>query len=537
MYEKPCYNEINDSIERGPHKSLLVPEETLMKNAFRTGILLIILLLLPVLPYMSFASAETDGNEATDLTRYLVVEQSRGHNKAQEKVNDSLLGDTFPYHAFETVRLSWENAPQKPAFLCVQWGVPPEQVELRQFDKDGVLLSEDIAASVFDAIIPLAEDTVSVMITAGSAGMDFARLALFSEGSLPAPFFDWKDTPHGMDYLLISTHPDDDTLFMGGIIPTYGAEMGYVGTVAYVTNPSRIRINEAMLAAREMGTQYRPIVIGFQDVRNDIRDGYEDRFLPEVVTRALVRLLREYRPLVVFTHDLNGEYGHWQHIIVAASVAEACRLSADPTFDPISYEQFGTWEVRKCYLHLYPDNPLVMDIHTPLSSRGGRTAFEVAQAAYKKHQTQQNGNHECEDANDSFAMNRYGMIYGTVEAGNDVFDNIDPALFASCIPSEQTPEPSPEPTPAPTSALTPEPTQESATEPTSVPSQEPATVSVSEPTSVPSQVPVAEPAPTSAPEPIKGAAGSDTKNVLLLCILIGAAVVLGVTLLIFRKRR
>lgn len=140
-------------------------------------------------------------------------------------------------------------------------------------------------------------------------------------------------------------------------------------------------------------------------------------------------MLREYGPLVVFSHDLNGEYGHWQHRIVASSILEACRYAADPEYDPLSLEEFGTWEVKKCYLHLYEENPLVMDVSTPLESRGGRTALEVAKDAFKLHRSQQNGRHEVEDENGKHPLNRFGMVCGTVEAGSDVFDNIDPALL------------------------------------------------------------------------------------------------------------
>ncbi len=517
-------------------KAFSVFEETDMTHSFRYRILSILLALLWILSGLPFASADNESPAATDLTRWLTIAQSRGHTKPKEHLNDDVLNETFPYGPFEAVRLSWEKAPQKPAYLCIQWGELPERVLLRQLDKDGATLSEGYAAPVYDAVIPLSEDTASMMIISDSAGMDLARLALFSEGALPAPFFDWQETPRGMDYLLISTHPDDDTLFMGGIIPTYGAEMGYVGTVAYVTKPTRKRVNEAMLGAWEMGTRYRPIVIGFQDIRGEIKEGFQDRFRAETVTLALVRLLREYRPLVVFTHDLKGEYGHWQHRIVAASTVEACRLAADPAFDPISCERFGTWEVKKCYLHLYAEDPLVMDIHTPLSSRGGRTAFEVAQAAFKKHQSQQNGRHKCEDDGDRYAMNRYGMAYGTVEAGNDVFDNIDPTLFASYIPPEPTPEPKPEPTiepmPEPTAEPTPEPA--STVEPTQKPSPEPTTAPTQAPTSKPSSE------PTSVPtlEPTQTDAKPTAKDVLLpiLYVLIGAAAASGVFLLIRRKR-
>lgn len=374
--------------------------------------------------------AEGAETQAEDLTRHMRVEQSTGHSNAAQQMRDDDLSETFRYLPYEQIRLTWEQSPAKPGYLCIQWGVLPERVRIRQYSADGAVLSDAYADAVYDGIFPLSDDTSSVTVTAGPYGMDFARLALFSEGTLPAPFFPWKETPKGMDFLIVSTHPDDDVLFMGGIIPSYGAEQGYTGTVVYVTSPSRKRVNEANLCAWEMGAEYRPFFLGFSDIGQPVKDNYLNRFLPETVTLAFVRMLREYRPLVVFSHDLNGEYGHWQHRIVASSILEACRYAADPEYDPLSLEEFGLWEVKKCYLHLYEENLLVMDVSIPLESRGGRTALEVAKDAFKLHRSQQNGRHEVEDENGKYPLNRFGMAYGTVEAGSDVFDNVDPALLS-----------------------------------------------------------------------------------------------------------
>ncbi len=497
----------------------------MIKNRLITSI--ICLLVIPALLCPSFASAESDQREAADLSRYLQIEQSSHGNARSELVDDNLT-ETVKFAPFEAIRLSWKNAPTQPATLCIQWGVLPDRVQIRQTNAKGEIVSDEYAEALWDAIIPLSSETTGVTIMANISGMDLARLALFSEGKLPLPFYDWQDVPHGLDYLVIATHPDDDVLFMGGVVPIYGTERGYVGTVAYVANPSRKRVNEASLALIEMGAKYRPLFIGFQDIREETKDYYVNRFLEETVTLAIVRLLREYRPLVVFSHGLNGEYGHWQHKIVAASVTNAVRLCADPTYDPVSLEQFGTWEVKKCYLHEYAENPLVMDIRAPLASLGGRSAFEVAQAAYKKHTSQQGRRLYVRSETDKNPMNRFGMIYGTVEAGDDVFDNIDPTLLASYTPPPATPEPTPEPTPE----HTPEPTPEPTAEPTAALTEAPTPAPTEE---VPSAS--SEPQPTAEPQKPAGVESTEERWIVpLLFVLLGLAVVFICILVALRRR-
>lgn len=419
-----------------------------MKKSIRNRIAAFFLtfLLLPVCLQSASAAGDVPAEE---MTRFLRIEQGR-HPGSAEKLVDDYLDESFRYAPFEVVRLTWPDAPRTPTYLCIQWGTVPKNVHIRQTDASGNLIDDESVGTDWDSIIPLFEETTGVTVIAGEEGMDLIRIALFTEGKLPEPFLPWQETPRGMDYLVIATHPDDDVLFMGAVVPIYGAEQGYTGTVAFVTNPSRRRVDEAKLGAWAMGTTYHPLFLGFMDISEYARDVYPYCFLSESVTLALVRMLREYRPLVVFSHDLNGEYGHWQHKVVAASVSDAVRLCADPSYDPASYEQFGTWEVKKCYLHLYAENTLEMDIQSPLFSMGGRSALSVARGAFLKHKSQQSGRYHVQAESEPYAMNKFGMIYGTVDAGNDVFDNIDPSLLSTYTQPLAEPVPPAEPTPEPT---------------------------------------------------------------------------------------
>lgn len=435
-------------------------------KSFASRCLLFLLLVLLCVPTLAVAEDEP---AATDLTGFLQLVQTGGHGKAREKLIQKSLNESETYAAYELISLAWPAAAERPETLCIQWGTLPESVRILEVRADGTVLSDTAAESLYDAVIPLSPETDHVTLIAGEKGMSIARLRLYGAGTLPAPFYDWQDTPHGLDYLIVATHPDDDVLFMGGVIPIYGSERGYVGTVLYVTSPSRGRINEAQLGAWEMGARVRPLFLGFTDIAVSVRTEYVNRFLPEVVTRALVRAFRTYRPLVVFTHDVNGEYGHWQHKIVSAAVQDAVRLSADPTYDPDSATEYGTWTVQKLYVHLYETDPLVLDVNTPLDSRDGRTALEIAKTAFLMHASQQNGHHHVQSDTDRYALSRFGMAYGTVPAGADAFDNIDPVLLASYVPPSPTPEPTA--TPAPTATPTAAPTAVPTAAPTEAPAE------------------------------------------------------------------
>ena len=80
--------------------------------------------------------------------------------------------------------------------------------------------------------------------------------------------------------------------------------------------------------------------------------------------------IRRYRPDVVVSHDVNGEYGHGAHR-VCADVALYCvqncmRLDVESE----SAAEYGLWTVQKLYLHLYGDDPLELDWNRSPRSAG-----------------------------------------------------------------------------------------------------------------------------------------------------------------------
>ena len=170
------------------------------------------------------------------------------------------------------------------------------------------------------------------------------------------------------------------------------------------------------------------------------------------------------------------------------------------------------------------ENPIVLDMDTPLDSMDGRTAYEVAVSAFEEHRSQQSGRHWVQSETDEYASNRFGMVFGTVEAGEDVFDNIDETQLSFYIPP--TPSPTEEPTPTP--PLTEAPTEE--------PTASPAPVQVETRTVSPAPT---EASATEAPSPVPTAvpAAGNTRTIWFL--LGGGALLLvlltGMILLLKRK--
>ncbi len=438
------------------------------------------------------------------------AEDAKAADLSERCRSSIVLRRNYRFDADGMFWIAWED--DVPATrLCIQWWVIPEHVTLLQLDGGGALLSMETVASLPETVTPLSADCRKVVVMAGNAGMTVNRCAVYGDGTLPDPFHEWAETPDKLDYLLISTHPDDDVLYLGSVIPVYGAEKGYVGTVAYVTCRSRRRMTEAENGAWAMGLRYRPLFLGFPDVDRAAPQAEKDTFSYEELLLATVRMYRTYQPLVVFAQDENGEYGHWQHVLTSKAAVEAATLAADPAYDSESAAQYGTWQVQKVFLHLYEENRIMIDSHAPLSFFDGADAYEVACKAYQKHESQQEFWFSVKRDDAAYAFNRFGMAAGAVPAGEDVFDNIDESLFSFYVP------PTPEPTSEPTSEPTPVPTPESTAVPTPVP------------TSVPTAAPSASPVPDTPSKPTEP---------MLPWIVLGGLFVCGIACaLIFKTRK
>jgi len=225
-------------------------------------------------------------------------------------------------------------------------------------------------------------------------GMKICGLRIFSGDTVPEDVQIWQPPCSKADIMLISSHADDEILFMGGIIPTYGAEKNAAVQVVYMTEywmGQHIREHEKLDGLWTDGLRNYPVCGNFPDIYAENLAEAEEKYDLTALTDYLTDTLRSFRPQIVVTHDFNGEYGHGFHQLTAKAVSLALDAAADRNCrtDTESFALYGSWDVPKAYFHLYPENAMTLDLRAPLASMGGRTALEVAEEAYKRHVSQQ----------------------------------------------------------------------------------------------------------------------------------------------------
>ena len=200
-----------------------------------------------------------------------------------------------------------------------------------------------------------------------------------------------------MRALVVSAHPDDETMFAGGYIARLAAEGhdvvllcstrgegGEVGEppVGPLERLGELREQELRCAGRALGAR-EVRFLEFVDPRMEIGGTASaiDASLEQFVA-ALRPHLEALRPELVLTHGSNGEYGHPQHVFTHRAVFRAL---AD--LGPAAPGQVVTWTAA------YPDNleqrltnqddpaDEVLDVTPWLAAKQAAAACHVSQHA------------------------------------------------------------------------------------------------------------------------------------------------------------
>jgi LmbE family N-acetylglucosaminyl deacetylase len=310
--------------------------------------------------------------------------------------NDYAAGDTITItaeSAIDSIYIIWDS-PVSP-WTLVYSGVSEGTVGSTNTSAFGTQSSENSLQCGTNGFLheyvklPKASNSVTVKIESSSR---ICGIYAFSQGELPDFVQTWETPCSEADIVVFSTHADDEILFMGGVLATYGGQQGLAVQVCYMTNywnGQHVREHEKLDGLWESGIRNYPVNGDFDDIYSETLEQAKISYSYDAVLEYVTQQIRTFKPNVVVTQDLNGEYGHGGHMLLAEAVCEAVDNSMNDTFFPEQAQTYGTWDVPKTYLHLYSENKIFMNLNMPLEKLGARTAIDVAKDAYLKHESQQ----------------------------------------------------------------------------------------------------------------------------------------------------
>ena len=252
-----------------------------------------------------------------------------------------------------------------------------------------------------------------------------AEVRVYGLGDQPREAARWKDAKKA-DLLLVSCHPDDELLWFGGLLATYAGQEGWSVQVAVTVPSMPYRRLELLDGLWHCGVTNYPVFFGFRDVFGySLAEQYKS-WRRSLLQAKIVESIRRFRPEVVVTHDLRGEYGHSGHKAVADCTVAAVSMTADAQQFPSSASEWGTWQPKKLYVHSYAENQVKMDWHVPLAAFEGKDGLQIATEALSYHKSQTSHGWAMEDGgpHDNSVFGLYMTQVGPDEAGNDLMEHI-----------------------------------------------------------------------------------------------------------------
>lgn len=379
--------------------------------------LIALLTLLALSLSVAFAA---EANDITEDCKFKVCSSGRKYTLMTDKKYTS-------YWESNKIKTPWIaiTAPEgKPiAGLYVCFGNMPESWEIQTSD-DGKDWFTAVPGDTrfLHAYVALPQPAQHVRLAVTSEKKTALRindLFVLSEGDLPDWVQVWQPTEEKADILFLSTHPDDELIFFGGAIPTYAVEQQRKVVVAYFTRSNTTRSSELLNGLWHMGVRTYPVIGNFKDsYAKNLKAAYKTAGGKGKVNEWIVGLYRQYKPEVVVTQDTNGEYGHKQHMMIADAAQNCIALAANEDEFTASTIAYGTWQVKKLYLHLYPENQIAFDWTVPLKSMNGATGIELAEEAYTLHKTQASSGMSVTETGTKYDNRVFGLAFTTV--GEDV---------------------------------------------------------------------------------------------------------------------
>lgn len=379
--------------------------------------LIALLTLLALSLSVAFAA---EANDITEDCKFKVCSSGRKYTLMTDKKYTS-------YWESNKIKTPWIaiTAPEgKPiAGLYVCFGNMPESWEIQTSD-DGKDWFTAVPGDTrfLHAYVALPQPAQHVRLAVTSEKKTALRindLFVLSEGDLPDWVQVWQPTEEKADILFLSTHPDDELIFFGGAIPTYAVEQQRKVVVAYFTRSNTTRSSELLNGLWHMGVRTYPVIGNFKDsYAKNLKAAYKSAGGKGKVNEWIVGLYRQYKPEVVVTQDTNGEYGHKQHMMIADAAQNCIALAANEDEFTASTIAYGSWQVKKLYLHLYPENQITFDWTVPLKSMNGATGIELAEEAYTLHKTQASSGMSVTETGTKYDNRVFGLAFTTV--GEDV---------------------------------------------------------------------------------------------------------------------
>ena len=248
--------------------------------------------------------------------------------------------------------------------------------------------------------------------------------------------FDWEPQPEKVALMAVVAHADDEFIHFSGVLPYYSKVKKLPALFILMTTQIGTwkghpvnRTEDQQCACWDYGMKNLPIIAPFEDCcyKESLTKNYEVWGGRENVQGYLVAQIRKYKPDVIVTSALDGDYGHPNHMMCPLNLIEAFDKAGDPEIFPEQLDSLEVWQPKKLYIPRYPAYEEAwahewkkypeLDNMTPVEY-----ANEVGYKCYKAHGQRRR-------AVEGIKYGLYSTTVGQDSLKNDFFENIDLSIY------------------------------------------------------------------------------------------------------------
>lgn len=406
-----------------------------MKQRFYT-IIVMIILFVSLLITPAFASVADDEpySDVRKQCTYAVTSNRRAFFYALDASMESAWQSRTGEQSL-TIEIP-ENVTDLKGFYF-KWDAPPPTWDLYAYDSAG---NETLAASgghnsawtEFAAVPSGMSEYKKFKFISTNPDIPFAiaDLSVYVD-EVPAfvPLWEAYDDRR-VDLLVIAAHPDDESVFLAAPAVIYINE-GKTVVTGYMTWGASGRRFEAEEACWMLGEKCAPTLRAAHDMMTNSMASMEKYWPLDKAVGYIVELIRKYKPSIIITHDVNGEYGHGAHIETSYATQLAFAQAADPTKYPESAATYGVWKPGKLYLHMHREGKITFDLDAPLNHFGGETVLQAVTSAFMRHKSQEIKGWTLETTGE-YSMENFGLFASNVGPDvlhNTMFENISRSIM------------------------------------------------------------------------------------------------------------
>ena len=356
-------------------------------------------------PSPTGAGADADQTSATTIQAADVPPYTDVRKQCTFSVTNNR--SEFFYARDASMKSAWESYPGEQSITIdvpdevknitgfyFKWDSPPPTWNLYAYDAAGKEIladsgGKDCGRTEFAEVPASMSEYKRFQFVATNLDIPFAiaNISVYA-GAIPEFVPRWEPLDgNRADLLVVAAHPDDESVFLAAPAVTYINE-GKTVVTGYMTWGTAERRFEAEEACWMLGEKHAPTLRAAHDMMTNSLKSMEQYWPLDKAVGYIVELIRKYKPSVIVTHDVGGEYGHGAHIETSYATQLAFEQASDPTKFPESAEQYGVWKPGKLYLHMYGEGKITYDLNAPLNHYNGETVLQVITAAFQRHLSQ-----------------------------------------------------------------------------------------------------------------------------------------------------